>query len=462
MRRPIRDLDRHLYFYRGSYYYRRKIPTALTAVDKRSSPIKKSLHTDDLAKARLLRDKYEKADDAYWSGLMSGLDESIALAKYEAARQRAETHGISYRPGRDIASEETTEDILTRINITTVDDSQSIVAAAVGGYGEPGIKISRVLEIYTEELCAVELKSKSPAQRASWKKVKKRAVNNFISLCTDKVITEITRSDAQALYNYWLQKITNPAEGKKACAPTSGNRDLGNMRVIYNTYMKYIGVKKFDNPFDGLSYADKKKKKRPSYSVDFIRDRIMSAEGLGRLNPEARAIMLAMIETGCRPSELCNIRPENIHVRSNIPYIVVTAVEDDVNPRDIKTFSSQRQIPLVGVALEVFRKFPNGFPKYHDKENSLSAALMKHFTKNDLLETPKHKIYSIRHSFEDRMKNAGLDTELRMMLMGHMIDRPQYGEGGSLQWKADELSKIALPFDASIVLPPKRAPGSYR
>lgn len=54
---------------------------------------------------------------------------------------------------------------------------------------------------------------------------------------------------------------------------------------------------------------------------------------------------------------------------------------------------------------------------------------------------------SIRHAFEDRMKNAGLDTELRMMIMGHSIDRPKYGSGGSLDWKRQELEKIALNSD---------------
>ena len=49
------------------------------------------------------------------------------------------------------------------------------------------------------------------------------------------------------------------------------------------------------------------------------------------------------------------------------------------------------------------------------------------------------------------MKEANLDTELRMMLMGHTIDRPNYGKGGGLAWRRDELNKMALPFDPSIV-----------
>jgi hypothetical protein len=62
-----------------------------------------------------------------------------------------------------------------------------------------------------------------------------------------------------------------------------------------------------------------------------------------------------------------------------------------------------------------------------------------------------NKIYSFRHSFEDRLKEAGVDDELRRLLMGHAIDRPKYDSGGSLEWRYTELRKIELAFDSSIV-----------
>ncbi|TPJ65980.1 integrase, partial [Mesorhizobium sp. B2-7-1] len=68
-----------------------------------------------------------------------------------------------------------------------------------------------------------------------------------------------------------------------------------------------------------------------------------------------------------------------------------------------------------------------------------------------LFPTENHTFYSLRHSFEDRMKNARLDEELRRMLMGHTIDRPKYGEGGEMKMWQEELMKIALPFDPDIV-----------
>jgi hypothetical protein len=51
---------------------------------------------------------------------------------------------------------------------------------------------------------------------------------------------------------------------------------------------------------------------------------------------------------------------------------------------------------------------------------------VKFFRENGLFPTPDHKIYSFRHTFEDRLKEAGIDDELWRLLMGHAIDRSEY------------------------------------
>ena len=110
-----------------------------------------------------------------------------------------------------------------------------------------------------------------------------------------------------------------------------------------------------------------------------------------------------------------------------------------------------REIPLVGVSLEAMKKFPAGFPRYRDKPDLLSANLMKAFTVRRLFPTPKHKIYSFRHSFEKRMLEAGIDHDLRMTLMGHTNKRPAYGDGGSMVFRRDELLKIVHSFPEGVV-----------
>ncbi|MEQ3629595.1 MAG: hypothetical protein ABNH49_13135 [Hyphomonas sp.] len=109
-----------------------------------------------------------------------------------------------------------------------------------------------------------------------------------------------------------------------------------------------------------------------------------------------------------------------------------------------------RRIPLVGVSLEAAKRAPGGFPKYHDKSNSFSAAANAAFRRRGLFPTEKHVIYSFRHSFEDRMKEAHIDFELRTLLMGHSNERPDYGTGGSLEYRRDELLKIAHPISGEL------------
>ncbi len=112
---------------------------------------------------------------------------------------------------------------------------------------------------------------------------------------------------------------------------------------------------------------------------------------------------------------------------------------------ELKSSSSSRDIPLIGVSLEALKRAPNGFPHYRDKSALLSNSLMKALRVRSLFETDNHRFYSFRHSFEKRMLEAGLDYGLRCTLMGHKNSRPKYGDGGSLAYRREELLKIVHP-----------------
>ncbi len=94
--------------------------------------------------------------------------------------------------------------------------------------------------------------------------------------------------------------------------------------------------------------------------------------------------------------------------------------------------NARRVIPLCGVSLEAMRKFPQGFPRYRKSPASLSATINKFLREDGLLETPKHSLYGLRHSFEDRQLGAGVDERIRRDLMGHALKRERYGKGASL------------------------------
>ncbi|MGD9476795.1 DUF6538 domain-containing protein [Shinella sp. G-2] len=461
-RAELSDPDRHLSQRNGFYTYKRRVPAKVAAMDPRSPVIRIALGTRDLGEARIKRDAHERADDELWASFREGGDKQLAVARYKSVVARADALGFTYRHLSSILSEENGTAILSRLRaLQDVKPASPEATAILGGIASPRVSLRDALDKFVDEIIADELTRKSPAQYKLWLRQRTRAVENFEAVCGARDIDQITREDALLFYNWWRERIApsrkDGAVPKATHTPSSGNRDLGIMRVLYRRYFMHKGVdeQKLTNPFDNLSFSEKKRSKkqkdRPPFPTEWIAERILAPGALSSLNDEARAIAFTLCDTGCRLSEVANLRPEQIKLSDPVPHISVAPCFDPDEPREVKTDSSVRDIPLVGVALEAMKKFPNGFPRYRDNENSLSATLNKYFRENKLFPTADHVIYSFRHSFEDRMKDANVDAELRKILMGHALDRPDYGKKGSLAWRRDSLARIVLAFDPAIV-----------
>lgn len=445
------DPDRYLTKRQGNFHYKRRVPVTIAHLDERAPHVRTSLKTDDRGLARRKRDLLEAADDALWASLITKGVTDPARRRYEAAVKRVEALDFTFHGAGYFEQPEAFDDLVDRLrHVLATGQQDQIMEPLLGAIEVPKMTVSKAFDLYCDEIVADELVNKSQVQKDQWKKVKKRAISNFIRLVEDKPMEEITIDDAKKIYRHWLARIA-PKEGKATAGASSGNRDLGNMRVLYEAYFKHMGDARRPNPFEGLGFSLKKKRSRPPIPTDWIRDTVMKPGNLATLNEEARGILLIMIETGARPSEICNLEPHAIRLSNKVPHLSIEPRDDPDNPREIKTESSRRLVPLVGVALEAAKRHKAGFPLYRNRENDLSATLNKYLRANALLPTKSHTVYSFRHSFEDRMKEGGLEDELRRLLMGHTVDRPKYGSGGSLDWRRRELMKIVLPFDPSIV-----------
>ncbi len=384
----------------------------------------------------------ERADDLYWSGLAAGDDVEQQRLLYESAVQRARVLGFVYMTTDKMATDVPTKELIERIEKAKAAGDRD-AEAIYGAVDEPRETVSQAMDLYLDKIAAEEVRGHSPKQVRSWRKIKMRACNNFIAINGDPPLMDVTRSQAQAFWQYWSDRL---ASGE--VKPNTANRDVGNMRKLFREYARWMNAD-VPNPFDKLSFKDRKIDQTdvPPFSVEWIRDRILAPGALASLNPQARRILLIMIETGCRPSELCNLQPGAVHLDAPIPYLSIEYRQD----RSLKTASSIRKIPLVGVALAAMKHHPDGFPRYLDREDNFSQVALKHFRRRNLFESDDHVIYSIRHSFEKRMLEAGLTDDFRRLIMGHTIDRPDYGDGGSLEWRQEQLLKIELPFDEAIV-----------
>lgn len=455
----MKRLNQHLKRRGGRWYYQRRVPQEYADFDDRTL-ICKALKTESLEIARARRDALMEADEQFWSTVASstnGLNDrdprsretKAAMRSYRAARQRAMAKGFMYTPVNEIAVKEDVADILDRLSAIPVRNApdKSQADAVLGTVSPPDVKISQALEIYYAEIAVTDQIGKSDAQLKSWRKVKRRAVSNFIKVVDDLPMHKINRDHARKFYNWWSDRL-RPTDGSKPLSGNSADRDLGNLRKLFREYWKYEGDENRQNPFRNLNFGNGNSLKDiPHFEDDFVRSRFLIPSVFDGLNDEATLLVYAMMETGCRPSELANILPENVVLNDDVPHVKIKATRT----RQVKTASSVRDIPLVGVSLEAMKRAPNGFPHYRDKGNLLSASLMKAFRVRKLMPTKHHRIYSFRHSFEKRMLEAGLDYGLRCLLMGHKNSRPLYGDGGSMEYRRDELLKIAHPTNEAFL-----------
>ncbi len=432
----MKRLNQYLLCRGGFWNYHRRVPNAYRELDPRGT-IRTALNTDSLQIARARRDALASADEKLWRALQSELPS--ALDAYEAARERAMALGFIYIPAEELAAQATMDEILSRLKkVETSSPIVTVQADAMLGLVEPtAITITKAFKIYCEKICAVDLKGKSDTQIKNWKKVKRRAVNNFVAVCGDLPMNEIKRSHARQVYDWWSKRV-NPTDDSKPLHANSGNKDFTNLKTLFERFWAYQGDETRENPFRNLRFKNVIYKDIPSFEPDWIKNKILASSMLEDLNIEARCLVYTMVETGCRPSELANLRPEHIILDHDIPHLQIRPQAK----RELKSKSANRDIPLLGVSLQAMQACPNGFPRYREKSNSLSATLTKAFKARDLFPTEDHRIYSLRHSFEKRMLEAGLDYGLRCKLIGHYNNRPDYGDGGSLEFRRDELAKI--------------------
>ncbi|WP_339108375.1 tyrosine-type recombinase/integrase [Thioclava sp. GXIMD4216] len=289
--------------------------------------------------------------------------------------------------------------------------------ALLGSVPEPSIKVSKALETYWK-LCSEKFIGKSDDQIRRAKNPVKKAINNFIDVIGDKPIAEITADDMLDFRAWWADRLQN-----EQLTPNSANKDLNYVKTVFSTInrMKRLGL---DLPLANLAFKENLPEARDPVSPAWIHEKILAPKALDGLNTEARAILLIMINTGCRPSEITALTSNTLHLDAKVPYLSIEA-----EGRQLKSANAKRTMPLLGVALDAARQFPNGFPRYRKSSAGLSATVNKFMRENGLFETPKQTMYSFRHAFEDRALAAGIDERVRRDFMGHALGRERYGAG---------------------------------
>lgn len=453
------------------FRYERAVPRDLAHLDSRAPKVREVINTTDLVEARRRRDILAAADDGFWAALRAGENAETARARYQAQVRlqgnlnMAEVEESDFRRMSLDARIALWENVNKASEVMSgkphddmsVDDIRSVssrifvdgqmhpvMAAAFSRLRRPAETLRAALDAHVER--QNEGNARSENQKRKWRERRERAVARFEAVMgRDMDMVEITRDHALRYQRYWRDRIAN-----ENLTHDMAKKAFASLKAIYEDHFEQLGDTERRNPFAGIIFAPIQHKERQPIERRWIEERWLSdPAALAAMNVEARRILIVVAETGARPSEICNLVQSCICLDEEIPYV-------DIKPRPgraLKAKVSKRRIPLIGAALDAMRQHPQGFPKYLDKEDSLSTAINKFLRQNALLPGPGASVYGLRHGYIDRLRDTGVAEELRRAIVGHTGggSHDGYGRGHQLVAMRDAMVGVASKYNPAAI-----------
>ncbi|MDO5970310.1 site-specific integrase [Flavivirga aquimarina] len=369
----------------------------------------------------------------FWKGLID-FSEDVIDQKFHDVVVRAKMCGFQYLPKKELIQEAPLPEFVNRLNSADAVADKHIKEAILGGVEVSSITLSKARKEYFQYEEG-NLKALSENQIRKWRNPRKRAVKNFIKVIGDKPVTEITRKDVLDFRSWWISRIE-----KKGLAANSANKEFGFVKKIIGTAIDNHSLSiPIDTIFKGIALKKVEKTTRHPFSNTFIKDVLLRTKEYG-LNEEAQLLIFAMTDTGARIGELTGLEEEDIFLDATIPHIKIRPNQTRV----LKTVQSERDLPLVGASLYAFKTLDGSFKCYFGKPDLISSTINKFYRENNLFPSKHHSLYSLRHSFEDRLTAVEPPEKVQAVLMGHKYLRERYGSGSSLVQKKSWLDKIAF------------------
>ncbi len=388
-----------------------------------------------------------------WAGYISGWEAMLAghsedaQVRFRAARDLADMRGFAFLSAATVA-ERPLQEVLARVEAMRAPDGwpDPVIASGVlGGANEPTLRLSDLVE-HAETLSVQDNRFKSAEQMRLWRNPRVRAVRNLIAaLGGDRPVVEIGPVEARQHRRWWQSRIADEGQSSQ-----TANKDFHYISGMLARFYEDIDHADPPRPYMGVSIRDRhaKVQRKDEVPVAYITDRWFAPGAFDGLNDEARDILLIALETGCRQSEIHDLPASAFQLDADVPHLCVRneAAHDPDARREIKNRHSERDVPLVGVALAAAQRHPAGFPRYRNKR-SYSAIVNKYLKTHDLVPEGV-TVGGLRHTWESRLKAAGLHTDDRGELMGHSVKalrgREHYGDEMDLERRQALAASIAF------------------
>ena len=271
--------------------------------------------------------------------------------------------------------------------------------------------------------------------RAIDEKPPRVALSGFISLASDKDVSQYTREDAKLFVRYLEMKGNKTATIR---------RRINSLSAILNYAYAELDLDK-RNPFSRLFIKGEGEDshKRGTFTNDQLKWGYDKALASGS---QIKLLMPLLGETGCRLAEIVGLKLEDIDLANDLIHIRPNSA------RRLKTRSSQRTLPLVGYAkLAIEQAFKQAddtylFPRYirdgkcyaTHASNALNKWLKKDF---DGLTA-----HCLRHTFRDRLRAVECPMDLIDQIGGWKSINSignGYGEGYDIERIRHQMTKIS-------------------
>ncbi|MFV1495746.1 DUF6538 domain-containing protein [Phaeobacter sp. JH85H1] len=431
----------------GIWHLRMRVPARYALVETKTE-IHRSLGTGDREDATTRKGVVKKQILAELDAKLAGRNPSSA-SHYEAIAELATSRNFSYQTAAELEASGPAV-IMDRILhlIENKDAPQSSAASALlGGVERPELTITEVAE-KMPEWYREKVMNKAAKAKKTWKAQWTRPASKVVSLLGhDPIFHEIERSDAVALRDALKDRVLDEdMKGKSA------QKELRLLNTLWEKFHDHLGVDErvmppspFFNLGKGFGALDEEDGRKLEVPVETIRVKIIAPGALDFMNDQLRDITLVLAETGARQSEITDLPPHSIFLDDPIPHIWIRTEKGEW-AREVKNAPSKRKVPLVGVALEAFRRNPEGFSRYRHK-GTYSAAANKALHEHNVLPE-EITIGGLRHTFETRMEEAGYANDVRAGMMGHSVKKARgrevYGNEMSLEKKLAIHQRVML------------------
>ena len=438
----------------NKWYYKRRIPQDVQShyPKNKDNKIVKSLRTDKKQEAVLQASKLTRELELEWNQFR-GKGLVLSDTVLDKARDLLKQHGLPQSrrsKGDDFAFDLFTDSIN---NALPLDVQNELHNAYLFGdkEGENDLLIQNLLP---EQLSAIELSNGGMVLTASvigeehlknkgWLSDKKQrgqyrlAFADLIGFLGDRRPSEYRVWEVQQLIAYMIDE--------RGLKTMSVKRRMGCIRAAFNGVTKLYELNEDKlhnfNEYNIPNLGDDAEDRSDFTAQQLTALRVAIVSDMD----EIWGMIAVMMETGFRVSESCGLSMADVKgLDTDFPFLMIHK-----SPfRKLKTKSSIRFIPLIGLALEYVRSVQGKwlFPRYIDEEEKRiksdngSAAAKKRI--QSVLGADAPTSHSFRHTMATRLRDAECPEDKRNEMLGWSSKVSDlYGSPSDISIKARYLEK---------------------